>query len=58
MKNKSVSWIGGMMVIGLGIGASIGATLDKIPVGAGCGIALGLVIGAFADKIRKSKESD
>jgi len=50
---KTASWIGGFIVIGVGVGCSIGAMFGRLEVGLGWGIAIGLIAGVAADQIRK-----
>ena len=50
---KSVSAVGGLMVIGAGAGAALGATMDKIGVGLAIGLALGLIFGFGIDANRR-----
>lgn len=55
---KSVSTVGGLMVVGIGAGSALGAAMENIPVGMAIGLALGLVIGFGIDMNRRKQDND
>ena len=55
---RTISAVGGIMVVGIGAGIAISAAIDNIPVGMSLGLALGLIFGCGIDMNRRRKDRD
>lgn len=55
---KTVSAVGGLTVIGVGVGCALGAATDNVEVGLAIGAALGILVGAGIDANRRRKGDD